>query len=197
MVCALADVNLLLRLLAYHVTVTDRSLFELHRPDPAEMAGQMLFGAPPNDAGNDHGRAKIGGTLLSISGSVLAAALGLWLIAYISGAFPYLGTYEYSRQGKVVTNTELGAGHMLLFKGQEAFIDYEIDSPSGDRGEVYLDIQPWPTTNWTPAMRTISGKNDGILTITVPETGIYRFHFANGPSAYREDMTYSVTWGAR
>lgn len=177
--------------------MTDRRIFKQHRSDPAEMAGQLLFGAPPNDDENDEGRAIASGTLLSVSGWVLVAALGLWLMAYVSGAFPYLGTYEYSRQGRVVTNTALGPGHMLLFKGQEAFMDYEIDSAASDRGEVYLDIQPWPAAKLTPAMRRISGKNRGTLTITVPETGVYRFHHANGPSAYRENLTYSVTWGAR
>jgi hypothetical protein len=182
---------------AYLAVVTDQRLFKPHRSDPAEMAGQLLFGARPNDDENSQGRTIASGTLLNLSGWVFVAALGLWLMAYISGAFPYLGSYKYSRQGTVVTNTALGPHHMLLFKGQEAFIDYEIDSAASDRGEVFLDIQPWPAANWTPAMKRISGKNKGTLTITVPETGIYRFHHANGPSAYRENLTYSVTWGAR
>lgn len=80
---ASTDVNHLLRLLGYHIAVTNRDLFELHRPDPAEMAGQMLFGAQPNDDGHDHGRTIASGRLLSVSGSVLGALLGLWLVAYV------------------------------------------------------------------------------------------------------------------
>jgi hypothetical protein len=182
----------------YHAIVTNRRPLQPPHSYPEQVAGQILFGAPPNDEDYDEGNATASGTLLSVSGWVLVAVLGLWLMAYVSGAFPYLGTYEYSRQGMVVTNTALGSRNMLLFKGQEAFIDYEIDSTANDRGEVYLDIQPWPAAKWTPAMRRISGKNKGTLTITVPETGVYRFHHhANGPFPYGENLTYSVTWGAR
>jgi hypothetical protein len=192
---ASADVNHSVRLLEYPAVMTERRFFTLHCPDPAEMTGQLLFSATPIEY--DHGTTMVSGTLLRVSSSVLIAALGLWLMGYISGAFPYLGTYEYTRQNMMVSITSIGPGNMLLFKGQEAFIDYEIDSADGFRGEVYLDIQPWLIKNYTPAMRKISGKNKGTLTITVPETGVYRFHLANGPLAHRENLTYSATWGAR
>ncbi len=157
----------------------------------------MLAGPQPNHDGyndRDYGRGR---TLFTISMKWIAGAFVLWLLAYISAAFPYLGTYGYERDGIVQNMGGFGARHMVLFKGQTAFIDYEVDSKPGFAGNVFIDIAPWPGINFSPNMRRVSGKQKGTLSVVVPKTGVYTFYHSIGPMAYRQDMEYSVTWGAR
>jgi hypothetical protein len=173
-------------------------MFSSPRFSPSQFVGGLLFGPAPHGEDDDGG---IGperrGTLIRFSAWFVIVPLMLWLLAYISGLFPYLGYYNYSRDGMLVSYAPTGLRNMVLFKGQEAFIHYDVDSKPGFDGTVYVDIRPWPALDGTPAMRTISGTQTGTVKVTIPETGLYRFYHGTGPMAYREDMTYSVTWGAK
>lgn len=174
-------------------------MFHHRQSGPSDWATGLLFGPAPHgedDDGNSIGLERRG-TVVTFSIWIVVVPLVVWLLAYISGAFPYLGTYHYGRQGMAATYIPTGLRNMILFEGQEAFIHYEVDSKSGFDGTVYIDIRPWPALTHTPAMHTVSGKAAGTVKVTIPKTGLYRFYHGTGPMAYREDMTYSVTWGAK
>lgn len=162
------------------------------------LIGGLLFGPAPNGEDDDGG---IGpehrGTLTTFSIWLVIIPLVAWLLGYISALFPYLGYYHYNRQGMAASYVPFGPGTMVLFKGQEAFIEYDVDSKPGFDGTVYIDIRPWPALNHTPAMHTVSGKSSGTVKVTIEQTGLYRFFHGTGPMAYREDMSYTVTWGAK
>lgn len=175
------------------------SLFDMfhHRQSgPSDWARGMLFGPAPNGEDDDD---RIGlerrGTLFTFSIWIVIIPVVLWLLAYISTLFPYLGYYHYGRQGMMVSYIPTGLRNMILFKGQEAFLHYDVDSKPGFNGEVTFDIRPWPAIGATPAMQRVSGKKSGTVKVTIPETGIYRFHHAAGNR--RESLSYTVTWGAK
>jgi hypothetical protein len=172
---------------------------DLLNPDgntPWDFISALIFGMAPN---SEDYAAGIGperrGTLFTFSIWLIIAPLTVWLLAYISGLFPYLGWYQYSRDGMLVSYIPSGPRTMILFKGQEAFINYEVDSKSGPNGEVTIDIRPWPALEASPAQHRVSGKTSGTVKVTIPETGVYRFH--HGAGNLRESLTYSVTWGAK
>ncbi|MCL9981871.1 MAG: hypothetical protein NBV60_01820 [Erythrobacter sp.] len=176
-------------------------LFDMHnqrQTGPSDWAAGLLFGPAPNGEDDEGGIGpEYRGTLIRFSIWIVIVPLVAWLLAYISGLFPYLGYYHYSRDGMAATYIPAGPRTMVLFEGQKAFIDYEVDSKKGFDGTVFIDIRPWPALDHTPEMHTISGKTSGRLEVTIPKTGLYRFYHGAGPMAYREDMSYSVTWGAK
>jgi hypothetical protein len=151
-------------------------MFSSQRGNPSQFIGGLLLGPAPNGEDDDGG---IGperrGTLITFSAWFVIVPLVLWLLAYISGLFPYLGYYNYSRDGMLVSYLPTGMNNMVLFKGQEAFITYDVDSKPGFDGTVYVDIRPWPALDSTPAMQTVSGKQSGTVKVSIPETGLYRF----------------------
>ena len=175
------------------------SLFDMFSPQPrspSQIVGGLLFGPSPNGEDDDGATgAERRGTLFTFSIWIVIVPVVLWLLAYISALFPYLGYYHYGREGMVVSYIPTGLRNMILFKGQEAFLHYDVDSKPGFNGEVTFDIRPWPAIGATPAMQRVSGKKSGTVKVTIPQTGIYRFHHAAGNR--RESLSYTVTWGAK
>ena len=163
-----------------------------------DIAADVLAGPQPNHIeGTVHNAGHGGWTMAHIGLKWIMGAFVLWLFAYISTLFPYLGTYDYKKEGMVQTAGGFGAQHMILFKGQTAFIDYTVNSTPGFDGNVLIDIAPWPGINFSPDMRKVSGRAKGRIEIVIPKTGFYTFRHRIGPMAYRQDLAYSVTWGAR
>jgi hypothetical protein len=171
-------------------------IFASPRFSPAQFIGGLLFGTAPNGEDHDGGMGpERRGMLLTFSVWLVIVPLVLWLLAYISGLFPYLGYYHYGRHGMLVSYVPTGLNTMILFKGQEAFIHYEVDSEPGFNGQVAVDIRPWPAIGASLAMQRVSGKQSGTVRVIIPETGLYRFHHAAGNRL--ESLSYTVTWGAK
>jgi len=171
-------------------------MFSHRQTGPSDWVSGLLFGPAPNGEDDD---GSIGlerrGTLFTFSLWIVIVPLVVWLLAYISALFPYLGYYHYGRQGMLVSYVPTGLRNMILFEGQEAFINYDVDSTPGSNGDVTFDIRPWPAIHPTPAMQRVNGKTSGTVKVTIPKTGFYRFHHAAGTR--RESLSYTVTWGAK
>lgn len=129
----------------------------------------------------------------------LAAVLCLWVFAYGSGLFPYLGTAEIEDHhappfhGKPGSSLTFGLGTMLLFEGQTAFFEYESTSPES---EIIFDVKPVSVLGYSPAMQRVKGIAKGRIEVPISETGLYNFR--NEPSLGRPYglTAYSVNWGA-
>jgi len=164
------------------------------------IASSFLFNTNTNYPEGDQ-KPDVAGTLFSIPSKWLVVVpfiWFLWLLAYVSGAFPYLGSYSYSRSGGAVGQSGGGLRHMLLFKGQTGFMEYEVDSASNDQGTVYFNISPFPGhLRGVRDAKHVRGKLAGVLEFRVPRTGVYTFDDGIGPEAGRENLSYSVVWGAR
>ncbi len=157
----------------------------------------MLAGPHPNTDGPSANETVGRFRLFAIGGKSVLAVVAIWLFCYISTIFPYLGTYHYSFVDGVRDEYSVGTRNMLLFKGQTAFIEFETDGADGYEGTVYIDIMPWPGTTKSPNMLALNGEKNGILSVPVETTGIYVFHNRVGSMAYRENLEYRVTWGAK
>jgi hypothetical protein len=129
---------------------------------------------------------------------VLAAAALLWLLGFVTGLVPWLGYREYDyRSGSLDVSEKSGFGTsaMLLFKGQTAYIDYQVD---GDPGRaIYLDVSPWPGIKFSDRMRRATIGEAGRAEFPVGETGVYHFKATPTPDSYRETLRYRVSWGAK
>lgn len=129
----------------------------------------------------------------------LAAVSCLWVFAYGSGLFPYLGSGEREDhhappfQGKPGHSMGFGTNTMLLFAGQTAFYEYESTSAESD---ITFDVKPLSVLGYSPAMKRVKGVAKGRLEFPIAETGLYNFRF--GPALGRPYGTtaYSVSWGA-
>ena len=171
-------------------------LFETQRADRPRSVGGILWDVASNtddDDGTDVWRLELPGFLMWVP----VGAMALWLVAYIAGIFPYIGHYEHSSPDEFAPYLPTGPSEMLLVKGQEAFIDYTVESEDGYKGEVAIDIRPVPAHRPTADMKRVSGIETGTLKVTIPATGIYRFHHAAEANSHRKGLSYSVTWGAK
>ena len=170
--------------------------FSSQRADRPRSAGDVLWDVafnPDDEDGVVLGRLELPGFVIWVPvGAVL-----LWLVSYISGVFPYLGHYQHRSPDEAASYIPTGPTHMLLFEGQEAFIDYEIESAEGYNGDIAIDIRPLPAHRPSPAMQRLNGTDRGTLKVTIPATGVYRFHHQAEQGSHRKGLSYSVTWGAR
>lgn len=129
----------------------------------------------------------------------LVAALCIWLFAYVSGLYPYLGsaaTDNRSSFGQTTSFSESGFGveTMLLFAGQTAFFEYESTSAESD---ITLDVKPMMTLGYSPAMQRIRGVAKGTAEFPVATTGLYNFRHEPALGRRYGRTAYSVSWGAR
>lgn len=154
----------------------------------------FLMPPPPNDYGGSQHSTGPSVTLFKISGTVLAALTCIWLFLYISTIAPYLGTYSYAYGGRVRGESGFGVHTMLLFKGQEAFMEYEVKRGSRNARPYTFDIQPWPAVIHSPDAVYVRGQAKGTLRVKIEKTGVYHF-YSNAP--YLVEADYTVTWGAR
>lgn len=133
--------------------------------------------------------------LMSFGVKLTLAFFIVWLLAYISAAFPYLGTYSYSNKDSSWTSTEsFGLRSMILFEGQTAFIDYDLKAKKGPFAQAYVDIAPWPGLKGSSRQLHLNGNNNGTLSFIVPKTGVYTYRTR---ISLGEVVSYSSTWGAR
>ena len=164
--------------------------------------GRLTFGG---DEDGDRGFSLSGErkrTVAQVSAPVfyvLVGALCLWLFAYISGLYPYLGTARDDTSSAPGVSTSLGkfgvgVSTMLLFEGQTAFFEYESTSPES---EITLDVKPVTTLGYSKAMRRIRGEAGGTVEFPIAKTGFYRF--LHEPALVRRygRTRYTVSWGAR
>lgn len=129
----------------------------------------------------------------------LLAVLCLWVFAYGSGLFPYLGSSELEDhhaplfQGKPGYSMGFGTNTMLLFEGQTAFYEYKSTSAEG---EITFDVKPLSVLGYSPEMKRVKGVAEGRFEFPIAKTGLYQFR--HGPALGRRYGTtaYSVSWGA-
>ena len=128
----------------------------------------------------------------------IGGALCLWVFAYISTLFPYLGW------GRVQNNTEfatsmdfatfnLGMPYMLLFEGQTAF--YEYDSHSAE-SQITFDVKPVLSIGYSEQMQRVSGDGAGRIEIPIRRTGLYRFKHEAATARGHVYTHYDAVWGA-
>jgi len=164
--------------------------------------GRLTFGGDEDGEGGFSLSGERTRTVRQVSAPViyvLVGALCLWLFAYISGLYPYLGTGGDDNRSAPGVSTSLGKFDfglrtMLLFEGQTAFIEYESESPEG---EITLDVKPIATLGYSDAMQRVRGQASGTAEFPIAKTGLYTFRHepALGRTYGRTD--YSVSWGAR
>lgn len=129
----------------------------------------------------------------------LAAVLALWVLAYGSGLFPYLGSGELEDyhappfRGEPGYNMGFGTSTMLLFEGQTAFYEYQSTSPQSD---ITFDVKPLSVLGYSPAMKRVKGVASGRIEFPIAKTGLYNFR--HGPAMGRPYglTAYSASWGA-
>jgi hypothetical protein len=161
-----------------------------------EFFGRSIVSPPPNYEGPD-GESTTLFTLFTISGKFVLAIIAIWLFGYISTIFPYLGTYHYRYADGIRDEHDIGVRNMLLFKGQTAFLEYDINSADRSEGKVYIAIERWRPLGNASDKLEIQGRKKGVLTMPVNKTGFYTFYSGIGIMAYRQNLKYTVTWGAR
>ncbi len=127
------------------------------------------------------------------------AALALWVFAYGSGLFPWLGSGELEDhhappfKGAPGYSMGFGTSTMLLFEGQTAFYEYDSTSPEG---EITFDVKPLSVLGYSARMERVKGVAKGRIEFPITATGLYKFD--HGPALGRRYGTtaYSVSWGA-
>ena len=139
---------------------------------------------------------------------VLVLAVGSWLLAYATGAFPWLG-YAWLNDksmgagpvtvvGRTRFGTSFGMNEFLFFRGQEIVIDYDAEIRAGSL--YFYVFQPFDGTLGDGVWRYVTSSGSGTWTTQVPETAIYTIIIeptvVNGDGR-GWDMSYSVRWGAR
>jgi hypothetical protein len=164
--------------------------------------GRLSFGAGDDD---ERASALSAGRIASvgrISAPIFYALLGvvcLWVFAYVSGLFPYLGTGRVDNRSSPgmqtdIGSTGLGIKTMLLFKGQTAFIDYKSTSPES---EITLDVKPVTVLGYSDAMQRVKGEAEGTAEFPIEATGLYKFRHEPALGRRYGRTSYSVSWGAR
>ena len=129
----------------------------------------------------------------------LGAAIGLWVLVYGSGLFPYLGSGELEDhhappfKGAPGYSMGFGTNTMLLFAGQTAFYEYKSTSP---QSEIVFDVKPLSVLGYSERMKRVNGVAEGRIEFPITQTGLYTFR--HGPALGRRYGTtaYSVSWGA-
>lgn len=129
-----------------------------------------------------------------------ACALVFVATGYAIGLFQTLGYEKHSITfSGFASGTSSGGGFglktMLFFKGQTAFVDYDVEIREGAFRLVidkYLGGMDSPRHT-----EEITASGSGEATFLIPETGVYAFRFNGSPRGNGYDLTYSVRWGAR
>lgn len=137
----------------------------------------------------------------------VAAAL-LWVVAYASGAYPWLGYAAMTRRstalggiaiaGEERMGWESGLDDFLFFRGQEVVVEYDADIRAGS---LWLHVfQPYDGNLGDGVGYYVTSSGKGRWTMPVERTGYY--HVTIEPSVVRGggkgwDLSYTVKWGAR
>lgn len=167
--------------------------------DTAEYVGEApddYVGTPPEDGP----RSRIAGGKLAARGFYLfTAVLCLWVFAYGSGLFPYLGTAERDVTKAPGTSSspgglDMGLSTMLLFEGQTAFYEYKSTAPAGD---ITFDVKLISIPGYSPAMKRIKGVSQGRLEFPIAQTGLYTFRHGPATGSGYVRTAYEASWGAR
>ncbi|MCB2059777.1 MAG: hypothetical protein KDE21_04675 [Novosphingobium sp.] len=164
--------------------------------------GRLTFGGDEDGEGGFSLSGKRNRTVKQVSVPVfyaLVGALCLWLFAYISGLYPYLGTARDDTRSAPGVSTSLGkfgigVSTMLLFEGQTAFFEYESTSAES---EITLDVKPVTTLGYSDAMQRVRGEASGTAEFPITKTGLYRFRHEPALGRRYGQTKYSVSWGAR
>lgn len=141
----------------------------------------------------------------------LLGAFVLWLVAYVSGVWPWLGYEAWTTRsaevgpGHVIIgrdraggNFGFGLGTFVFFAGQTVVVSYDADIR---RGCLWLHV--WPLVRPAPAdhvSQCVTASGKGEWTVPIPKTGAYVINVdasvikGTGPGW---DMDYAVWWGAR
>ncbi len=135
---------------------------------------------------------------LKIGFGTLTAALCLWVFAYVSTLFPYLGWGRAQNNTEFATNVDIGTmdigmPYMLLFEGQTAF--YEYDSYS-EEGQITFDVKPVFSIGYSEQMQRVSGEGSGRIEIPITKTGFYTFRHEPAMARGHVYTHYDTVWGA-
>ena len=88
-----------------------------------------------------------------------------------------------------------GLKHMLFFKGQTFFADYDAEIREGTlRVGILKTLGGQGSPHFVDV---VSSSGKGETTYPIPETGIYTVFFNGSPSGRGYDLSYTVRWGAR
>ena len=131
----------------------------------------------------------------------------LWLAAYASGAWPWLGHASLTRRstaagaitiaGEERRGWEVGLDDFLFFRGQEIVIEYEAEIRAGS---LHFHVfQPFDAALGDGPDHYVTTSGKGRWRALVEKTGYY--HVNIEPSVVRGtgvgwDLSYVVTWGA-
>jgi hypothetical protein len=139
------------------------------------------------------------------AGTTLLALVGLWLAAYGTGLWPWLGYASQSRAsinigrfpvGEMSTGRfRAGLGTFVFFKGQTIVLSYDADI-----GDGCLSMHVWRLAGEEGSAdynRCVSETGRGEWAVPVTATGLYHIYVTARPVKGRWDMSYTVWWGAR
>ncbi len=135
---------------------------------------------------------------LKASFGTLTAALCLWVFAYVSTLFPYLGWGRAQNNTEFATSVDLasfnvGVPYMLLFEGQTAFYDYTSHS---EESRITFDVKPVFTIGYSDAAQRVSGEGSGRIEIPITKTGLYTFKHEPSMARGHAYTHYDTVWGA-
>ena len=132
------------------------------------------------------------------------AVAALWVFAYVSGLFPYLGhssgTHETTFGGFGRTGVNIGSakpwqGHVVpMIKGQTVFVDYDVKI---DSGYATLSITQGYISLRQLKHIELRGTTQGRLSVEADATGFYRIQMRPLADDVKtpSKLTYSFSWG--
>ncbi len=128
----------------------------------------------------------------------VTGALCLWILAYGSGLFPYLGWGRAQNQTEFAVSVDvasfnLGVPYMLLFEGQTAFYEYSSHS---EESRITFDVKPVMTIGYSDQVQRVSGEGSGRVEIPITSTGLYRFKHEPAMARGHVYTHYHAVWGA-
>jgi hypothetical protein len=140
--------------------------------------------------------------------ALVVFALGAWVLAYASGAFPWLGYAWLTRSsiglgpvtvgGESRYGTSFGLKTFLLFAGQEAVVEYDADIRAGS---LWLYVyEPYDGRLGDGVSRYVTSSGSGTWTVPIRKTAFYTIVVEPSPTkgAGRGwDLSYTARWGAR
>jgi hypothetical protein len=174
-------------------------MFDLHPSDSSGLLDTVFADSDESRAARARG-IRIPAWLIY----PITLVLSVWTFGYISGLFPYLGTYEESEHTR--SNPFVGNGNPIgtlslpfayLFKGQTLFIDYDVQMEG--RVHLVIDFEHTRIPTWAPAPYTqasIEQSGKGRYVYVVPESGLYKIRPWVYGSLAEYNIHYVVTWGA-
>lgn len=128
----------------------------------------------------------------------ITGALCLWVFAYVSTLFPYLGWGRVQNNTEFATSVDiatfnLGMPYMLLFEGQTAFYDYSSHS---EESAITFDVKPVMSIGYSDRMQRVSGEGSGRIEIQITQTGLYKFEHKAATARGHVYTHYDAVWGA-